>query len=671
MQTEKTNTIAATKLMPMIMERITLLNRYRDRYYNYGDSPVSDSEYDNLYDELARWEDEASIYMANSPTQTVGYPPVSGLPEVRHPVPLLSLDKEKEHANIIDFIGTQPVLLMMKLDGLTTKLEYENGRLIRCYTRGDGKIGKDVTHNACAISGIPSRISFLGRLVVIGETFIHTNDFEDIVLEYEAEGKEPPKTPRNLAAGSLRTLDPAKCAKRRLNFTPFSVLEGMAEDGKLERLLNLTTLGFDLCHSEFRNGNTGLTMEILTELFEHLREDALENHIPIDGIVVTYESVAFSKTCVNTDSKYRDGIAFKWEDDAVETIFRDVLWTTKRSGLISTVAAFDDVEIEGTSVSRATLHNLTILESLKLAPGCRIMVSKRNMIIPHVEQNLEPQENGIVIPTTCPCCGAATEVRTSDGDVKNLFCTNDQCASRHLSGFVHFTSRKAMDIEGLSATILERFIGAGWLKTFPDIYHLDEHREEIIGMERFGEKSWERLWSAIEASRQTTFERFVIACDIPLIGRHASAILAKEYAGDLDAFYKDASTFHIFSALEGIGMTMQENILNWFKSADNLTLWNNLMKEVSIMSQTNTLPAAQQENPFAGKTVVVTGTLVRYKRGDIEGKLYSLGAKPAGSVSKNTDFLIAGEKAGSKLAKAKSLGVTVLTEEEFHSMLDE
>jgi len=657
-----------------ICERTNLLNHYRDMYYNHSQSLVSDQEYDRLYDELEAWERKAGFHLANSPTQTVGFTPVSGLEKVQHTVPLLSLEKTKSGAETLKFMGSQPVLYMHKLDGLTLKLEYRNGRLIRCSTRGDGNTGEDVTHNACAISGIPSRIPYYDPLVVIGEAYIKISDFSRMQKDLEDAGEDVPKTARNLASGSIRLFDPAECARRCLRFTPFRVQERLNGNRfKYGKLRQLEAMGFDLCEMHFSPENSAISSEELLELFEQMREHAESAGIPIDGIVVTYDDIAFSATCKNTGSKYKDGIAFKWEDEEFETVFRSIEWNTTRSGLISPVALFDPVEIDGTSVARATLHNVSNIWALKLAPCCRIMVSKRNMIIPHVESNLDPQEHGVEIPTSCPCCGTQALILTSTASgkaVENLYCTNEQCPARHIAAFIHFVSRKAMNIEGLSEATLEKFIGAGWLKTFPDIYHLNEHREEIVAMEGFGDKSYERLWNAIDASRSTTFERFVIACDIPLVGRHASAILANEF-GSLKAFEDAAKSLYLFNSLDGIGETIHKNIHKWFQIADNLALWNDLMKEVSIMTNSTQNTTGAQDNPFSGKTVVVTGTLPSYTRGEIEGKLYSIGAKPTGSVSKNTDFVLVGDKPGSKLTKAQALGVTVIDEAKFLQMLGE
>ncbi len=342
-------------------------------------------------------------------------------------------------------------------------------------------------------------------------------------------------------------------------------------------------------------------------------------------------------------------------------------------GLISPVAVFDTVEIEG-SISRATLSNVSIIRKLKLVPGCRITVSKRNQVIPHIEENLDPFDGPIELPDTCPCCGGPVELRTGkqkkgEEPTETLYCLNEACPARHIAKFSHFVSKKAMNIEGLAEATLEKFIGVGWIREFTDVYHLDAHKAEIVEMDGFGEKSYERLWNSITQSRNTTFERFVIACDIPMVGRHASAELVKHFAGDLAAFREAAISGFRFADLDGFGETLQENILSWFKSAGNLALWNNLRNEVTIMQSSTQANSVGAGNPFAGKTVVVTGTLAGYTRGEIEGKLYSIGAKPGSSVSSKTDYVLAGEKAGSKLTKAQALGVKVITEAQFAEML--
>ena len=657
------------------------LNVYRDEYYNKNAPSVSDAVYDRLFDELVGLEEQTGVIMTNSPTQTVGYPVVSGLPEAKHDIPLLSLDKTKLVNDLLSFQGGRVVNLSLKLDGLTTEIIYEGGILQRLSTRGDGDVGDDITHNAAAIEGIPMQIPYKERLVVVGESFIRNSDFERLRQTLVDSTGKPYKNSRNLAAGSVRAYNSSVCAQRCVHFLPFAVIDGLPEveaetDSKRMKLAKITEFGFGRVRSlQFATVNNAM-MELHIKV---LKDKAEEEDLPIDGLVLSYDSISYSRTCGRTGHHFKDGIAFKFEDDLFETRLDHIEWTPTRSGEISPVAVFDTVEIDGCDVSRATLHNLSFIEGLELMPGNRILVSKRNMIIPQVEENLDRGSFSMedLVPGLCPCCGYQTEIHTTqkrvDGELKltkTLFCHNPHCASQNLRKFVHFVSKKAMDIEGLSEATLEQFIARGWLQDFTDIYRLDEHREEIIRMDGFGEKSWQRLWNAIEKSRSTTFERYLIAMDIPMIGNTASSALGRCFDWSLRAFEVAVDTGYDFTQLPDFGETLHNNIHEWFRIEENRILWEELKPMVNIEKKEMNTPAVQ-DNPFMGKTIVVTGKVEPYTRDGINAKIYSLGAKAGSSVSKNTDYLICGENAGSKLAKAQSLGVTVLSPVEFFSMIGE
>ena len=500
------------------------LNTYRDEYYNQNAPSVSDAVYDRLFDELTELEEETGVVMSNSPTQTVGYPVVSRLPQAKHDIPLLSLDKTKLISELLAFQDGRTVDFSLKLDGLTTEIIYEGGLLQRLSTRGDGDIGEDITHNAEAIEGIPVQIPYKERLVVAGESFIHCNDFERLRQKLVDSTGKPYRNSRNLAAGSVRAYNSAVCAKRCVHFLPFAVIEGLPEieaetDSKRMKLAKLTEFGFGRVRSiQFATANNDM-MDLHIKV---LRDKAAEEDLPIDGLVMTYDSISYSRTCGRTGHHFKDGLAFKFEDELFETRLDHIEWTPTRSGEISPVAVFDTVEIDGCEVSRATLHNLSFIEGLELMPGNRILVSKRNMIIPQVEENLDRGDFSmeVLVPSLCPCCGYQTMIHTTqkrtDGEqklTKTLFCHNPNCASQNLRKFVHFVGKKAMDIDGLSEATLEQFIARGWLQDFTDIYRLDNHRDEIIRMDGFGERSWQRLWDAIQKSRNTTFERYLIAAD--------------------------------------------------------------------------------------------------------------------------------------------------------------
>lgn len=655
------------------------LNHYRDEYYNLNSPSVTDAEYDRLFDELKTLEQSTGIQLANSPTQTVGYPAVSDLEKVAHPIPLLSLEKVNQNEDVRTFIGTQQVLLMLKLDGLTLKLTYENGTLVEAATRGDGDEGENVTHNARSISGIPMKIPYTGRLVVTGEAFIRPSDFEVLRGSLFDRNGKPYKNGRNLAAGSVRLHDAKTCKERRVTFMAFSVLEGLEQYAlKSERLQQLCPLGFTVCH--YLKTNRTLTEDEVNVGIHILEQYAVDNDIPIDGIVVTYNNIVFSQACGRTGHHYKDGIAFKFKDEPYESRLREIEWTPTRTGEIVPVAVFDTVEIDGCEVSRASLHNLSFIKALELMPGNRIHVSKRHMIIPHIEENLDRGgfSLGEVIPHTCPCCGQPTRVHETtsivEGEEKitrTLHCDNLNCEIRRLRQFVHFAGEKAMDIEGLSAATLEKFIGKGFLHSYMDIYRLDEHRAEIIQMEGFGEKSWQRLWDAIQRSRDTTFERYLIAMDIPMIGNSASRTLARQFHNSLDEFEAAVVAQYDFTQLPDFGETLHKNIYDWFAVEDNWYIWYELRAFVTIAPPSDAPVVATGSNPFVGLTVVVTGKVEPYTREGINAKIESLGAHAGSSVSSKTNYLICGEKAGSKLDKARALGVPVLTPAEFFRMAGE
>lgn len=659
-----------------IRELTALLGQYRHEYYNMAAPSVSDEVYDRLFDELVCMEERFEFILSDSPTQTVGYTVVSSLEKVRHDIPLLSLAKTKSIDELAKFSVGHDILLMLKLDGLTIKLTYENGELVEAATRGDGAEGELVTHNARTFQGIPLHIPYYGRLVVTGEAIIRGGDFEALRGSFMDSTGEPYKNARNLAVGSVRLLDAAVCRKRRVSFLAFNVLEGLNEsetlaESKAERLLRLETLGFLKCPSFLLHD---VDVDMLQRYIKNLREDAKRLDIPIDGIVASYNSVSFSKTCGRTGHHFKDGIAFKFEDGLFETLLKYIEWTPTRSGEIAPVAVFTPVEIDGCEVSRASLHNISFIEDLELIPGCRILVSKRNQIIPHVEENLDRGLRDTVYPAVCPCCQEPTRIHESKADkgriVKRLFCDNQNCAMQHLRKFVHFASKKAMDIEGLSEATLEKLIGRGWLRDFMDLYRLDEHQTEIIRMDGFGQRSWQRLWDAIQASRNTTFLRYLISMDIPMIGNTASRELCRAFNGSLASLEEAVDNGYDFTQLADFGDTLHRNIHTWFRDEDNRYLWEELQTMMNIEKKETAIPA-NMDGIFAGKTIVVTGKVEPYTRDGINAKIASLGAYPGSSVSKNTNYLVCGEKAGGKLQKAQSLGVTVLTPAEFFSMAGE
>ena len=656
-----------------IRELTAKLNQWRHEYYNLNAPTVSDAIYDRHYDELQHLEKSSGIIMSNSPTQTVGYKVVEGLEKTVHTIPLLSLEKTKQISDLMRFIGIYEVLLMHKLDGLTVKLEYEKGSLIRASTRGNGEEGEVVTHNARAVEGIPLQIPYQQRLVVVGEAFITKPAFDRLKDTLRDSTGNPYKNARNMAAGSIRCYDSSSCAGRGLEFSPFAVIEGLGEDEKTAnskylKLMALKRLGFSPCKFFLQRKNA--TEREIKDSITELQTIANDKGLPIDGIVAAYIDIPYSHSCGRTGHHYKDALAFKFEDDLHETTLRDIEWTPSRSGELSPVAVFASVEIDGCEVSRASLHNLTFIENLELMPGCRILVSKRNMIIPHIEDNLDRGRfNKKIFPKKCPCCGQPTRIQESNKP-QLLRCDNFDCANQTLRKFVHFAGKKAMDIEGLSEATLEKFIGRGWLQNFTDIYRLDDHSQEILKMEGFGEKSWHRLWDSIQKSRKTTFERFIVAMDIPIVGRTASRELCRRFNGSLTAFEFAVRSGFDFTQLNDFGEVLHRNIHEWFAVKENQILWKEL-QTMTITKQKGAAVATESKgNPFVGRIIVVTGKLENFTRDSINEKIESLGAKAGSSVSSNTDYLICGEKAGSKLSKAQSLGIKVLSEEEFLSMAE-
>lgn len=656
-----------------LFELIKLLNQYRHEYYNLNAPTVSDEVYDRLFDELVSLQTKTNIYMANSPTMAPGYPPVSKLEKVHHPIPLLSLDKTKNVEDLITFQKQKQLMLMLKLDGLTVKLIYEHCKLVAASTRGDGDTGEIITHNVCSISGIPILINHAERLVVTGEAFICPSDFAELQATLVDSNGEPYKNARNLAAGSVRLTNPQECKERRVRFQAFNVLEGFDDiPVKSKKLGMLPALGFDVC--KFIVTNRPLAAPHMEIGIKQLKDYAKQNDIPIDGIVATYNDIAYSRACGRTGHHYKDGIAFKFEDGLFQTRLRAIEWTPSRFGICAPVAVLDPVIVDGCEVTRASLHNVSFIESKELSVGCRVLISKRNMIIPQVEDNLD--RGGYVasqmIPAVCPCCKRPTQIRESDPDkdgktVKVLYCNNEACDSRKLKKFVHFVSKKAMNIEGLAEGTLEKLIGRGLLHSVTDIFRLDNYRNIIVNMDGFGEKSWAKLWEAIQNSRNTTFERFLISMDIPMIGNDASRTLAEAFKSDLNAFMDAVYSNYDFSQLPNFGETLHNNIYEWFVHEENYCLWYEMQDMVTIQKPADAALVAA-EGPFANKTIVVTGKVEPYTRDEIHALITSLGAKPGSSVSSKTDYLICGEKAGSKLEKAHSLGIKVLTPTQFFNM---
>lgn len=666
-----------------IHELVKRLNEYRDAYYNRAESLVVDSEYDRLFDELKALEADTGVVLMNSPTSTVGYDVKSKLEKVSHDIPLLSLDKTKDVDELVKFMGNHKCLLMYKYDGLTVELIYNDGNLIQASTRGDGYTGEDITHNAKTFKNIPLTIPYNGFLRVVGEAIIHKHDFQKINDNLPA-GEKPYANARNLAAGSVRQLDSAVCDTRNIHFMLWDVLEGLddlptlddlfpASDSRRTKFFACERLGFELpyiCYFE-QNSSANNCSFIIQDAIEHMRNQAIEKGIPIDGMVMKYDSISYSKQKGGTSHHNNDGIAFKFEDETAETVLREIEWSMGRTGQLTPVAIFDPIELDGTIVTRASVHNLSYIKDYDLNIGDKLKVYKANMIIPQILENISATErgtkHGVQYPDACPVCGGSIRVEQVN-DTESVYCDNPKCNGKKLGKFSHYVSKPAMNIDGLSEATLEKFINNGWLTDFTDLYHLNRYDKEIMRMEGFGKRSYDKLMTAIEASKSTTLTRLLISLGIPYIGKTASKAISNYCAGDPYKFIELINDDFNWMQLEDFGEVMSASLKDWFSDDDNFKLYHCIVGHLNIqIEKVITTPVA--DNPFNGKTVVATGSLQNFTRDGIGKKLEELGAKVGSSVSKKTDYVIAGEKAGSKLTKAKELGVPVLTETEFMVMI--
>lgn len=649
--------------MNRIKELTNLCNIYRDAYYNHRPL-VTDEVYDRYFDELAQLETETNCYFANSPTQSVGYEVVNSLPKVQHNIPLLSLAKTKSVKDIVTFAGNKDVLFMIKGDGLTTKLVYKSydgvtAELVEASTRGNGIEGSLITHNAKTFN-IPIKVNYGRDFTVVGESVILKKDFEEINSLLPDEDKY--SNSRNLASGSLSLLDSKECAKRHIHFMAFDVIEGMSEINSLyDRFKVLSSLGFEVIY-HIRNRN--MDIEETTDIVRMIHEYADSNGIPCDGVVIRYDDYKYGISLGRTSHHYNYGIAKKEEDEFVETVFRGIEWNTSRNGIVTPTGLFDEVTILDSQVSRATLHNLDYIDSLKLRIGDRICCSKRNMVIPAIEVNLDYSSENYQLPiiNACPSCGEKLIVKNT-GSANVLYCPNEDCPSRNLAKFVHFVSKNGADIKNLSEKTLELLISRGFLHTFKDIYHLDEHKNELIKIEGLGEKSVSSLLKSIEKSRDIKLENFINALGIPGIGLSASKTIANEF-GTYIVFKSACQLGCDWTYLPDFGNTMSKNLNQYLDS--NWCEMDYLASEMNFIIEEK---KKIKENPFNGKTLCVTGRLEHFSRDSINAKITELGAKAASSVSKKTDYLITNEASGSsKYKKAVELNVPIITEKEFLKM---
>ncbi|MFR3883843.1 MAG: NAD-dependent DNA ligase LigA [Lachnospiraceae bacterium] len=627
-------------------------------YYQEDREIMSNVEYDALYDTLSALEKETGIVLADSPTVNVGYEAVEQLPKEEHERPMLSLDKTKERETLREFIGEHPTLLSWKLDGLTIVLTYENGELIKAVTRGNGIVGEVITNNARVFKNIPLKISFKGRLVLRGEAIITYSDFEKI-NETIGDADAKYKNPRNLCSGSVRQLNNEITAKRNVRFYAFSLVSAEGVDFRNSREVQFRWLneqGFEVV--EYRK----VTAETLDEAMDYFAEAVTTNDFPSDGLVALYDDIAYGESLGTTAKFPRNAMAFKWADEMRDTRLLEIEWSPSRTGLINPVAIFEPVELEGTTVSRASVHNISIMKELKLGIGDTIRVYKANMIIPQIAENLTGSGNA-PIPHTCPACGQETVVK-KENDVECLFCVNPGCPAKKIKSFGLFTSRDAMNIDGLSEATLEKFIARGFIHDFGDIFEISRYKDEIVEMEGFGQKSYDNLMESLERAKETTLPRVIYSLGIANIGLANAKVICRHFDNDLDRI-RHASLEEV-SDIDTIGPVIAGNLVAYFKDEDNNRRLNHLMSFLHIQED-----SPKQEQIFEGMNFVITGSLVHFgNRSEAKELIESLGGKVTGSVTKKTNYLINNDiqSNSSKNKKARELGIPILSEEDFRKL---
>lgn len=642
-----------------MQELVAVLNRASKAYYQDAAEIMSNYEYDKLYDELEELEKETGIILATSPTVHVGYEVLSELPKERHEKPMLSLDKTKEVSQLQEFLGNQKARLSWKLDGLTIVLTYREGQLVKAVTRGNGEVGEVITNNAKVFQNLPVKIAYQGELILRGEAIIRYSDFEKINEEIEdVEAKY--KNPRNLCSGSVRQLNNEITAKRKVQFYAFSLVKAEGVDFRNSRIYQMEWLkeqGFSVVEGY------EVTTDTIGERVQYFANQIPQNDCPSDGLVLTYDNIAYGESLGTTAKFPRDSFAFKWADETKETILREIEWSPSRTGLINPVAIFDPVELEGTTVSRASVHNLSIMEELELGVGDQIQVYKANMIIPQIAENLT--RSGVdPVPEFCPACHGATQIRQV-GEAKTLYCTNPDCVAKHIKSFALFVSRDALNVDGLSEATLEKMIANGYIQTYSDIFHLDQYREEIIQMEGFGVKSYQNLQASIEQARVTTLPRFIYALGIPGIGLANAKVICKEFDYDVERII--GLTESELAEVSGIGSVLAQSFVEYFQKEEQVKEVRKLLQEVEFPKEEVT-----QEQTLEGMNFVITGSVHHFSnRKELKELIESKGGKVTGSVTSKTNYLINNDvtSTSSKNKKARELGVPILSEEAFLELL--
>ena len=642
-------------------ELVELLNKARRAYEQENTEIMSNFEYDRLYDELLSLEKELETTLASSPTVNVGYEVLSELPKERHETPMLSLDKTKDVERLREFLGDQQAVISWKMDGLTIVLTYENGVLKKAVTRGNGEIGEVVTNNAKVFRNVPLSIPFKGELVLRGEAVISYKDFEKINEEIgDADAKY--KNPRNLCSGSVRQLNNEVTAKRNVRFYAFTLVKADNVDFENSRAYQLKWLqeqGFDVVEHHLVTRDT--VGDEVAWFAEHIRE----NEVPSDGLVLIYDDISYGQSLGTTAKFPRDSFAFKWEDEVRKTTIREIEWSPSRTGLINPVAIFDPVELEGTTVSRASVHNISIMEELELGIGDTVTVYKANMIIPQIAENLT--RSGVSeIPKECPVCKKPTKI-SMENNTKTLYCMNPKCQAKHVKSFSLFASRDAMNIEGLSEATLEKFIINGYVKDFTDIFHLDRYEAEIKTMEGFGEKSYENLRKRIENARKTTLPRLIYSLGIPNIGISNAKMICRALGEDPKRVIR--ATEEELSAISGVGGVIAGTFVEYFKDTAHVDVFDRLLKEVELTKETS-----EEDQKFAGVNFVITGSVEHFvNRAQVKEEIEKRGGKVTGSVTSKKNYLINNDTGSgtAKNKKARELGIPIISEEDFLQMMNE
>ena len=642
-------------------ELVSLLNKASRAYYQEAQEIMSNYEYDRLYDELKELEDELGITLSNSPTVNVGYEVVSELPKERHESPMLSLDKTKEVEELKNFVGDQKVLISWKMDGLTVVLTYRDGKLYKAVTRGNGEVGEVITNNAKVFKNVPVQIAYQGELILRGEAVIGYKDFEKINQEIEDVDARY-KNPRNLCSGSVRQLNNQITAKRNVMFYAFTLVQADGVDFQNSRA----------CQMEWLKSQGFTTVEYYMVTRDTVEDEVAkfsskisENDFPSDGLVLTYDDIAYGRSLGRTAKFPRDSFAFKWQDEIRETVLREIEWSPSRTGLINPVAIFDPVELEGTTVSRASVHNISIMEELELGMGDTIEVYKANMIIPQIAENLT--RSGVKdIPCKCPVCQGETKIRQV-GNAKALYCMNPECQAKHVKSFALFVSRDALNIEGLSEATLEKFISRGYIHTFADIFHLDQYKEKIQKMEGFGEKSYKKLTESIEKARTTTLPRVIYSLGIAGIGLANAKVICRELKYDVESLLKVSE--EELNEIQGVGEVLAKAFVGYFADAKHVENFRRLLNELTIPEETVT-----KQQIFEGVNFVITGSVKHFaNRGEVKELIESLGGKVTGSVTSKTNYLINNDvtSTSSKNKKANELGIPIISEETFLELVNQ